>query len=213
MRGLVLANFKLLKTIPPMTKYISLICLLAFPLEFIDIYFMEKHLSLHSLASIDFSFWQPITCAFLHVSPEHILFNLAYFVLYGFFIENEMSKKWFAFFMLMSIIFSFILVQYTWSVNGYESERPLIGLSGVGYGLSASFLFIRNRNKSLLYLIVQIITFLGIASVFWECRYCLFSNCSSVDISDAAHLGGIIGGTIAAILYYNRFTQKKVANL
>jgi membrane associated rhomboid family serine protease len=32
-----------------------------------------------------------------------------------------------------------------------------------------------------------------------------------VDISDAAHLGGIIGGTIAAMIYYNRFTQKKIA--
>ena len=45
----------------------------------------------------------------------------------------------------------------------------------------------------------------------WECRYCVFSNCSSVDVSDASHLGGVLGGTIAAMIYYNRFTQKKIA--
>lgn len=168
-------------------------------------------MAFHSMNSGDFYFWQPITCIFFHDTPNHLLFNLIYFILFGFFIENELDRKWFSFLIITPIIFSFILVEYTWSINGFE--LPNIGLSNVVYGLSAFLIFLKNRNQSLFLLVLKLLAILDIVLVLWNSKNCAFSNCASVDSSDVAHLGGIIGGTICAIIYYNPFTQKKMGNL
>ena len=102
-------------------------------------------------------------------------------------------------------------MQYTWSINGFE--LPNIGLSSVVYGLTTFFIFLKNRNQSLILLVLKLLAIVDIVLVLWDCKNCAFSNCSSVDSSDVSHLGGIIGGTICAIIYYNPFTQKKIGNL
>ena len=66
---------------------------------------------------------------------------------------------------------------------------PNVGLSSVVYGLTSFFIFFKNRNQGLILLVLKLLAILEIVLVLWDCKNCAFSNCSSVDSSDASHLG------------------------
>lgn len=126
-----------------------------------------------------------VTAAFLHAGLIHLAFNMFALYILGTLVEPAIGSARFAAIYLLSILagsFGALLL---------DPNELTVGASGGVFGLmSAAFLIARNRGLD--HLASQI----GIFVVFN-----LVITFSVSGISVGAHLGGLIGGALAALLF------------
>lgn len=137
-----------------------------------------------------------VTCAFLHGSILHLLCNMYSLFVIGTQVESFLGKAKFIFIYLISAITGSML-------SFVFSDVPSIGASGAIFGLMGSLLYfgyhyrlyIGQAIKSQIIPIIILNLFLGFT----------FTN-----IDNAAHIGGLVGGYLAAtIVGVNEKNTKK----
>ncbi|TMM11298.1 MAG: rhomboid family intramembrane serine protease [Actinobacteria bacterium] len=130
--------------------------------------------------------WRLVTSGFIHAGLPHLLFNmLALFVL-GTLIEPVVGRFRFA------LIYGVSLLCGSFGALLLEPNAPVVGASGAIFGLlSAGIVVLRARG------INPMQSGLG----FWLLLNLLFTF-TTRGISIGGHLGGLVGGALAAIVLY-----------
>lgn len=141
-------------------------------------------------------FWRLLTFSFVHISLYHLLLDAgAFILLYTCLEEKSVYKK--IYYITISGICA-LIAALTFSPE--ISEQGLCGLSGIGHGLMAVVGFDMIRDKKT--------ARLGILTIFLLAMKCVyemrtgnvlfhFNLCGAPMI--ASHIGGFIGGLIAAV--------------
>ncbi len=195
MKKLIQRNISLLQQIPVVTRYITILCLIVFPIQLLWFDF-NNYIALHSIYDTAFFIWQPLTCTFAHVDPFHLMYNTLYFILFGYFVEKQIGTTWYLLLVLSSILGSFICVQYNWIIG-----NPIIGLSSVVYGVNVFVLFVKTRNNVIL-AIIKLLGFVFLLSQLKDCNI-------NINTTDASHIGGCIGAVLFSIIYFCYRAVKK----
>lgn len=156
-------------------------------------------------ASQAFMPWQPITHAFLHADPVHLMFNMLGLVMFGAVLESEWGTRRFLVFYSVCVLGA-ALCQFalaTWQV--YEQSRVVfsVGASGGIYGLLVAFGWLFPNQRIGLFFLP--ITFkarhFAIGLIVLQLLLALFGGRTGE--SHVAHLGGAFFG-LALILYWRR---------
>jgi len=128
--------------------------------------------------------WRIITAVFLHGDITHIGFNMFALYIWGRHIETLYGRWRFV------VIFLLAGIMSTTASFAFTSANSL-GASGAIYGMFGALLYFRKYDKTLFNRIfgVQILFYLGIS---------LFLGFSMPYIDNVGHIGGLIGGYLAA---------------
>ena len=131
-------------------------------------------------------YWRFIGSAFMHLEPMHLIFNAVFIYQFGTIVENIFGKWRMVFIILISAVIS--------SLFGFAFSASFsLGASGVAYGFIGVLVFLGfEMRKVFMPLLKQtIIPMMIISTVFSF----LIPN-----IDHFGHLGGFIGGFLAATI-------------
>lgn len=145
-------------------------------------------------------YWRLLTPIFLHGSFEHLLFNSLALYLWGRYIEGLFGK--------VKYLGIYILAGLAGSLASYiMSPSVSIGASGAIFGLFGTLLYFRARQRELYNKIfgIQVVIIIGLN---------LFNGFVQPGIDNWGHVGGLIGGFLAAhavgLLGENELKVRKV---
>lgn len=136
-----------------------------------------------------------ITCMFLHGDVYHLSGNMIYLYSLGDMVEKEFGHvKYFLLYMLSGIAGSVASMAFSILTKDFT---PAVGASGAIFGITGALLWvtIRNRGGDKKLTVLKMI-FLIV--------YSLYNGFISTNVDNAAHIGGLIGGFVLAIILYRK---------
>ena len=147
-------------------------------------------------------FWRLVTAIFLHADLTHIGFNMLALYIWGRHIETLYGRGRFIAIFFMSGILA-TAASFAFTANNS------LGASGAIYGLLGGLLYLRKYNKTLFNKVfgAQLLIYLA---------FSLFMGFSMPSIDNVGHIGGLLGGYIAARavgLLTQKFEKRKEAIL
>ena len=134
------------KSIPPITRYITFICLGIFSIQLVLMGFSIDHrlyFELYSMNSPKFFLHQIFTSSFAHDDFSHLIFNLVYFCLLGSICEKLIGKHY-----IRLIIFTIFIDTSFWML--LNPKGGALGLSVVVSSILIILLLMRNKLPILL---------------------------------------------------------------
>lgn len=141
-----------------------------------------------------------ITCMFLHGDVYHLSSNMIYLYTLGDMVEKELGHvKYFLLYMLSGIAGSAVSMAFSILVKDFT---PSLGASGAIFGITGALLWIVIRNKGRHAEIT-------IPKIIFLIAYSLYNGFVSTNVDNAAHLGGLIGGFVLAIILYRKKGKAK----
>jgi membrane associated rhomboid family serine protease len=176
--------------LPPITKYLMLVCTAVYCLRFLAPIPVDGLFALWPIPSGQFMPWQVITYAFLHGDPLHLFFNMFGLWMFGSELERLWGQRRFAHFLLASVLAAAavqLIITYA------RSMGPTIGASGALYGLLLAFgMLFPNRTIMPLFppIPMKAKTFV---LVFGIIEFVMGLSGAS-GVAHFAHLGGMLGG-------------------
>ncbi len=137
-----------------------------------------------NIAIIAGQWWRLITPVFLHGDITHIGFNMLALYVWGRYVEALYGRLRFVVIYLLAGILG---VAASFAITGAHS----LGASGAVFGLFGALLYFRKYDKNLFNVIfgVQILVYLGIS---------LFYGFTQSSVDNMGHIGGLVGGFLAA---------------
>jgi membrane associated rhomboid family serine protease len=132
----------------------------------------------------DGEYWRLLTAGFLHAGLFHLLFNMFALYVLGTMLEPAMGRLRFGLVYFVSLLagsFGAILV---------EPNAPTVGASGAIFGLMGAALIVLRHHG---------ISFAESGLAVWLGLNLLITFTVS-NISVGGHIGGLIGGTVAALV-------------
>lgn len=141
-----------------------------------------------------------ITCMFLHGDVYHLSSNMIYLYTLGDMVEKDLGHiKYFLLYMLSgmaggaaSMAFSVLTKDFT----------PAVGASGAIFGITGALLWIIIRNKGG-------DKKLTVLKMIFLIAYSLYNGFISTNVDNAAHVGGLIGGFVLAIILYRKKSKER----
>jgi membrane associated rhomboid family serine protease len=134
----------------------------------------------------DGDLWRLVTSGFIHAGLTHLLFNMLSLWVLGSLVEPVVGRVRF-----LLIYFASLLIG-SFGALVAEPHLPTVGASGAIFGLlGAAIVVLRSRG----------INPMESGLVFWLGFNLLFTFTVS-GISIGGHIGGLVGGTLAAIVLY-----------
>jgi membrane associated rhomboid family serine protease len=131
---------------------------------------------------VEQQYWRLVTSAFLHENILHIAFNMYLLYLLGMMLEPAIGSLRFA-----TIYFTSLLVGSFGAL--FATASPSLGASGAVFGLmGAAVVELRSRRVSVMESGIGGLIILNLILSF-----------SIANISVGAHIGGLIGGALAAL--------------
>lgn len=141
-----------------------------------------------------------VSCIFLHADVYHLSGNLIYLYTLGDMVERELGHvKYVLLYVLSGIIGN--VASFAVSVLARD-YTPSLGASGAIFGVTGALLWIAIRNKGR----HEEIT---VFKIIFLIAYSLYNGFVSTNIDNAAHLGGLFGGFVLAILLYRKQGKAK----
>lgn len=141
-----------------------------------------------------------ITCMFLHGDVYHLSSNMIYLYTLGDMVEKDLGHiKYFLLYMLSGIAGGAASMAFSVLTKDFT---PAVGASGAIFGITGALLWIIIRNKggdkklTVLKMIFLIV-------------YSLYNGFVSTNIDNAAHVGGLIGGFVLAIILYRKKSKER----
>ena len=141
------------KSMPPITRYITFICLGIFSIQLVLMGLSINHrlyFELYSPNSPKFFLHQIFTYSFSHDDVSHIVFNLVYFCLLGSICEKLLGKHY-----IRLIIFTIFIDTVFWML--LNSTGGVLGLSGVVSAILVVLLLTRNSLPILLNFTIKLL--------------------------------------------------------
>jgi len=133
--------------------------------------------------------WRMITATFLHGSPEHLIGNMIALYIVGMACEHAFGATKTA-----AIYFGSGLAGTAFSLA--TGPGPSVGASGAIFGVLMAVVVMLYRNQQYFFVRDKRIGFVLAAWAAWQ----LFTGFMNPFIDNFAHLGGMTGGAIAALL-------------
>jgi membrane associated rhomboid family serine protease len=130
--------------------------------------------------------WRLVTSGFIHAGVTHLLFNMLALWVLGSLVEPAVGRARFV------LIYFASLLAGSFGALVAEPNLPTVGASGAIFGLlGAAIIVLRSRG----------INPMESGLVFWLGLNLVFTFTIS-GISIGGHIGGLVGGTLAAIALY-----------
>lgn len=144
-----------------------------------------------------------ITYAFLHGDFMHLFGNMIFLWVFGDNVEDALGHVKFLFFYLASAAAG----AWLHGIVDVNSEVPLIGASGAVAGIVAAYLLLHPRVKVWVLVLMRLPLRIPawIPIVLWIAfQFLMFAAGGEDEVSWAAHVGGIVAGTIMVLLLRRR---------
>lgn len=163
----------------------------------------------------DFFIWQPFTYMFVH-SPNffHILFNMLVLWMFGSELEARWGKRFFlTYYLVCGVGSGFIYIVSTliyWLTTGNAAPllSPVVGASGATFGLILAYgLIFSERMVLFMFLFPMKAKYFALLLGLIELVSLINSGYSS-QVSNLAHLGGVVSGFLFLTLYTRWKGQK-----
>jgi len=142
--------------------------------------------------------WRMITATFLHGSPEHLIGNMIALYIVGMACEHAFGAAKTA-----AIYFGSGLAGTAFSLA--TGPGPSVGASGAIFGVLMAVVVMLYRNQRYFFVRDKRIGFVLAAWAAWQ----LFTGFMNPFIDNFAHLGGMTGGAIAALLLTPTLTTRE----
>src|SRR5919109_844778 len=135
----------------------------------------------------DGEYWRLLTAGFLHAGFFHLLFNMLSLYILGTLLEPAVGRLRFG------LIYFVSLLAGSFGALLLEPSLPTVGASGAIFGLmGAAVVVLRNRGIRAMESGIGIWIVLNLVITF-----------TVRNISIGGHIGGLLGGTLAALLLFN----------
>jgi membrane associated rhomboid family serine protease len=142
--------------------------------------------SVSRAAIADGEYWRLLTAGFLHAGFFHLLFNMLSLYILGSLLEPAVGRLRFA------LIYFVSLLAGSFGALLLEPDAPTVGASGAIFGLmAAAAVVMRSRGISVMESGLGIWIVLNLVITF-----------SVPNISIGGHIGGLIGGGVAAFVLF-----------
>ncbi|MBL0719361.1 rhomboid family intramembrane serine protease [Piscinibacter sp. Jin2] len=176
---------------PPITKALILACVGFYCATLLLPPWFEGLLALWPMATGNFQPWQPISYAFMHGSPGHLLFNMLGLWSFGSELERLWGGRRYVHFLIASVLAAAV-VQQLWTA-AIGSPVPTVGASGGLFGLLLAFGMLFPNRQIMMLIPPMPIKAKHYVMIFGGLELLLgFSGGSG--IAHFAHLGGMLGG-------------------
>lgn len=164
-------------------------------------YFMLEHGAMYDPAIIEgHEYYRILTSMFLHFGIQHLLNNMVLLGALGWNLELEIGRVRFLIIYFGSGIMGNLLSLF-WDVSRGESVVSA-GASGAIFGLMGALLYVVITNRGRLgRLSGRGMLFMVVLSLYF--------GFSSSGVDNFAHIGGLAGGFIMAVLLYRRKKEFK----
>ncbi len=175
--------------LPPITKYLMLICTAVFALQFI--FPLQIWFALYPPASGNFMPWQVVTYAFLHGGVGHLFFNMLGLWMFG----SELERLWggprYWQFLLAGVLAAAVTQMVLTTITG--SRVPTVGASGGLFALLLAFgmLF---PNRIIMPLFPPIPMKARTFVMVFGAIELVMGLMNTGTVAHFAHLGGMVGG-------------------
>lgn len=142
---------------------------------------------------VDRQYYRFLTCMFLHVDIGHIVSNMIFLIGLGQMVETAVGHVRFAVLYLLSglgaSVFSFLYAVFV------GDPRNSIGASGAVFGLIGALLII---------VLIHHGRYKGVSAgrLVFAIAYMIYSGARAVGIDNAAHVGGLLCGTVVSAVMY-----------
>ncbi|WP_200272852.1 rhomboid family intramembrane serine protease [Luteolibacter pohnpeiensis] len=160
-----------------------------------------NHLRSGSASSVDFKeFPTLLSCAFLHGSFEHVLFNMIWFWIFGALLVELLGWRWMLGIFLTTAFFGSL----THVILNREEFVPMLGASGSVMGFEGAYLGLAIRwplpNPHIWPIASPVspatLGLLAAGGVFMD--YTSLMDGSEMSVAYGAHIGGFISGLLIA---------------
>jgi len=181
------------------TNFFIFILTVIFPDVIYDLGFRPIYLSLDYLPNL----YTLFTSMFIHGGFAHIIGNMIVFFFVGSAFESRIGGKNF----LIVYFISGIIGTLTHSIVNLGSSTILIGASGAIFGIMGAFAYLYPYDEIVMPIPLGIIMLIRRVKVIYAvAMFALFETVIVlIGVSDStahfAHLGGLIGGLLIAVLY------------
>lgn len=141
-----------------------------------------------------------LTSMFLHGDVNHLTGNMMYLYALGDMMEKELGHvKYILLYVFGGVAGNALSMLFSVLTNDFT---PSLGASGAIFGITGAlfWIIIRNRGRYRKITIPKIIFLIA---------YSLYNGFVSTNVNNAAHIGGLIGGFVLAILLYRRKGKAK----
>ena len=177
--------------LPPITKWLILVNVAAFCLDFFSGGLLQQLFALWPLSD-GFLPWQVVSYAFLHGSIGHLFFNMLGLWMFGAELEQLWGTRRFAQFYGASILAAALTQLLVAAATG--SVYPTIGASGGLFGLLLAF-GMTFPNRTIMPLFPPIPMKAKVFVAVYGALELLFGVTGAVSgVAHFAHLGGMLGG-------------------
>lgn len=149
---------------------------------------------------VEGQYWRLITSAFIHIGLAHIAFNM-----YGLYNIGSLIERIYGH---VNYLLIYLIAAFTGSISSFIFSQALsAGASGAIFGLLGALLYLGQKKPRMFS------TSFG-ASVLVVIGFNLIYGFSNTGIDNFAHLGGLIGGYLAAnamgLIYEKKEVAKKI---
>jgi membrane associated rhomboid family serine protease len=177
---------------PPLTRNLLIVNVLAFLLEqqFGDGFTLQ--FALWPLASGNFMPWQLATYAFMHAGLTHLAFNMYGLWMFGSELERVWGARRLGLFYGVSVLAA-ALMQLGVSAL-LDSDAPTVGASGGLFGLLIGFAMLFPRRRIMLLIPPIPMPAWVFVTLYGLIELTLGVTGSAAGVAHFAHLGGLLGG-------------------
>lgn len=150
-------------------------------------------------------YYRLFTCMFLHFGLNHLFNNMILLVFIGDYLEKTVGKVRY---LIIYLIGGLAGSAASW-IHTIRSDQEIVsaGASGAVFAVIGAMIYILIRNKGQL-------EDLSLKRIFLMAALSIYVGFASTGIDNLAHLGGLVGGFVLALLLYRkksgRFSKKVV---
>jgi membrane associated rhomboid family serine protease len=167
-----------------LTGIILAICIIVFFLSLVAPYFVINYLSLVPAILFDRP-WTIITYMFVHLTFDHLFWNMLFLFFFGMALEQRVGERMFLVIYLLSGIVA--AVGQILALSGMDSFIPMVGASGALFGVLGCLAIIAPEIRVLLFFVIPL-------SIKWAVvLYALVDFLSLGAADNIAHMAHITG--------------------
>lgn len=141
--------------------------------------------------------WRLLTAMFMHSGFMHVAMNMV-----GLYIAGTLVERIYGARLYLIVYFGAGLLGSAFSLHFSAQQAVSVGASGAVFGVTGALLVavLQHRDK-----LPQIFSKQVIGGIGFFIAYSLLQGFARVGIDNAAHIGGLIGGALAAFILPERF--------
>jgi rhomboid protease GluP len=132
--------------------------------------------------------WRLVSSGFMHANAEHLMGNLVMLYVLGMACEHAFGRGPFLFLYLAGCVSASLLAM--------TSAQPMVGASGAIFGLAGALITVIATHRTKIELRDHRV---GVVLAVWAV-YTLFLGVFNPLVSNLAHLGGLLGGSILGLV-------------